>query len=62
MNRTLKVRPDTRAKIDAIHAQRPRWSLVEVIDAMADEYIERHPECAPAKQRTNTTSSGGRSS
>lgn len=37
----MRVRPETRAKIQAI-AERQRWTLVETIDAIADEFMAAH--------------------
>ena len=40
-NHPVKVRPETKAKLNAITADR-RWTFAECVDALADEFIERH--------------------
>jgi hypothetical protein len=42
-NTQIRVRPETRAKLDAIceHGER-RWTLAEAIAVLADEHIKRH--------------------
>lgn len=37
----IRVRPETRRKLDAICRLR-RWTMAETVDAVADDYVMRH--------------------
>ncbi len=44
----IGVRPETRAKFDAIARDR-RWTLAETADALADEFMKSHNISAPSE-------------
>lgn len=44
----LTIRNNTREKLERIATKR-RWKLAEAVDALADEYIESHPDLESAQ-------------
>ena len=46
----VNVRPDTRPKLELI-AEHRRWTYTELVDAIADHYIDAHLDLKEAWER-----------
>lgn len=48
----VRLRPETKVKWDRIQEAR-RWTATETADALADAYLELHPEIVPEESKAS---------